>query len=59
MSCRWRHGHQASVEAALIMVLALLHGCHSLLLLAYPALPGVGKLERPVWLGEGGAGLMG
>lgn len=45
-------GHHASVEAALIIGLAFLHGCHSLLLLAHPAVSGVGKLERPVWLGK-------
>lgn len=44
--------HYASVEAALIIALAFLCGCHSLLLLAHPAVSGVGKLERPVWLGK-------
>lgn len=44
--------HRASVEAALIRALAFLRGCHSLLLLAPPALPGVGELEKLVWLGE-------
>lgn len=48
MSCCWWRGHRASVEAVLIMALALLHCCQGLLLLAYPALPAVGELERPV-----------
>lgn len=49
--------HCASMEVALIIALALLHGGGSLLRLAHLAVPGMGKLEGPVWLWEGGAAL--
>lgn len=49
--------HCASMEVALIIALALLHGSSSLLPLAHLAVPGMGKLEGPVWLWEGGAAL--